>query len=659
MGPANHSRGITTAVTFQKNVLNSAQRRWLLLLITGLAAFALVTVACGDDDEVAAPAATEAASGEQATAEEPADEDPYANLSGEIRIDGSSTVFPIAEAMAEEFGYASDVRVNVAFSGTGGGFEKFCRGETQISDASRPIKDSEVEACAENGIDDIVEIQVAIDALTVMIHPDNDFAQCMTVAELNRAFRADGAKKWSDIRGEWPDDDIVAYYPGADSGTFDYFNEAIIEEFEGSTHRGDGTPSEDDNILALGIGRDQNAIGYFGFAYFLEAGQSLQAVSVDDGDGCVAPSFDAALSGEYTPLSRPLFIYTRASLLSERPEVAGFVQFFLESVDEIVPEVGYVTMPADLLAEQFAKIRPPYQQLGQAAPEPEPRDYSDLSGEIRIDGSSTVFPIAEAMAEEFGYASDVRVNVAFSGTGGGFEKFCRGETQISDASRPIKDSEVEACAENGIDDIVEIQVAIDALTVMIHPDNDFAQCMTVPELNQAFSADGAKRWNEIRAEWPDEEIFAYYPGADSGTFDYFNEAIIESVEGATHRGDGTPSEDDNILALGIGRDQNAIGYFGFAYFLEAGQSLQAVSVDDGDGCVAPSFDAALSGEYTPLSRPLFIYTRASLLSERPEVAGFVQFLLESVDEIVPEVGYVTMPADLLAEQRAKIAPYTN
>ena len=354
-------------MTFQKNILNSAQRRWLLLLLTGLTTLALVTVACGgDDNEAPAPAtsATQAAAAEEpattatqaAAEEEPADEDAYADLSGEIRIDGSSTVFPIAEAMAEEFGYVSDVRVNVAFSGTGGGFEKFCRGETQISDASRPIKDSEREACAENGIDDIVEVQVAIDALTVMVHPDNDFAQCMTVAELNQAFRADGAKKWSDLRAEWPDEDIIAYYPGADSGTFDYFNEAIIEEFEGSTHRGDGTPSEDDNILALGIGRDKNAIGYFGFAYFLEAGQSLQAVSVDDGDGCVAPSFEAALSGEYTPLSRPLFIYTRGSLLSERPEVAGFIQFFLESVDAIVPEVGYVTMPADLLAEQFAKI---------------------------------------------------------------------------------------------------------------------------------------------------------------------------------------------------------------------------------------------------------------------------------------------------------------
>ena len=343
-------------MTIHNTILSSGQRRWLLLLITGLAAFALITVACGDDGDGGEPAATEATN-EAAAAGEAADEDAYAGLSGEIRIDGSSTVFPISEAMAEEFGYVSDVRVNVAFSGTGGGFEKFCRGESHISDASRPIKDKEVAACAENGIDDIVEIQVAIDALTVMVHPDNDFAQCMTVMELNQAFSANSAKRWNEIRPEWPDEKIVAYYPGADSGTFDYFNEAIIEAVEGATHRGDGTPSEDDNILALGIGRDKNAIGYFGFAYFLESGQGLQAVAVDNGDGCVEPSFEAALSGQYAPLSRPLFIYTRASLIAERPEVAGFLEFFLDSVDAIVPEVGYVTMPSDLLAEQKAKIR--------------------------------------------------------------------------------------------------------------------------------------------------------------------------------------------------------------------------------------------------------------------------------------------------------------
>jgi phosphate transport system substrate-binding protein len=284
-------------------------------------------------------------------------------------------------------------------------------------------------------------------------------------------------------------------------------------------------------------------------------------------------------------------------------------------------------------------------------------DYGALSGDIRVDGSSTVFPISEAMAEEFrSVAPGVRVNVAFSGTGGGFEKFCRGETEISNASRPIKDDEVQACAENGIEDLVELQIAIDALTVMVNPANDWVECMTVEELHQAFTT--AQRWSDIRPEWPEEPMITYYPGADSGTFDYFVETIIEGVdENAVHRGDGTASEDDNVLAQGIAGDRTSIGYFGFAYFLGAGPAIKPVSIDGGNGCVEPSFETALSGEYAPLSRALFIYTSAELLQQRPEVLGFVQFYLDSIEELVPEVGYVSLPPDLLAEQQEKIAPY--
>jgi phosphate binding protein len=495
-----------------------------------------------------------------------------------------------------------------------------------------------------------------------MVHPSNDFATCMTVDEIHQVFATDGATRWNEVRADWPDESIVKYYPGTDSGTFDYFVEAIIEGVaDDATHTGDGTASEDDNILAQGIENDDYAIGYFGFAYFLEAGDALSAVAVDGGDGCVEPSFDAALDGSYQPLARPIFIYTRESFLAERPEILGFVNFYLDNLEVLVPEVGYVTMPADLKAQQVAKIAMHLDGETAAAATEEPMDgidYSSLGGEIRIDGSSTVFPISEAVAEEFSLVSNTRVNVAFSGTGGGFEKFCRGETQISDASRPIKDDEVQACANAGIDDVVELQVAIDALTVMVHPSNDFATCMTVEELHQVFATGGATRWNEVRADWPDESIVKYYPGTDSGTFDYFVEAIIEGVaDDATHTGDGTASEDDNILAQGIENDDYAIGYFGFAYFLEAGDALSAVAVDGGEGCVEPSFDAALDGSYQPLARPIFIYTRESFLAERPEILGFVNFYLDNLEVLVPEVGYVTMPADLKAQQVAKIEPF--
>jgi phosphate transport system substrate-binding protein len=286
--------------------------------------------------------------------------------------------------------------------------------------------------------------------------------------------------------------------------------------------------------------------------------------------------------------------------------------------------------------------------------------YSGLAGEIRMDGSSTVFPISEAVAEEFSKVARTRVNVAFSGTGGGFEKFCRGEIQISNASRRINDREKAACASAGINDVVELQLAIDALSVVVNPRNAFAQCLTTKELNSIFKVDGLKNWSEVRASFPNQPITIYNPGTDSGTFTYFVEAIITGVDSASkHRGDGTASEDDNILAQGLENDPNSIGYFGFAYFLEAGNKLKAVAVDAGKGCVAPSRATALDGTYAPLSRPLFIYTRESFLRERPEVLGFVRFTLDNVDKLVPEVGYVQMPAELKAQQVAKIQPFIS
>lgn len=279
---------------------------------------------------------------------------------------------------------------------------------------------------------------------------------------------------------------------------------------------------------------------------------------------------------------------------------------------------------------------------------------------VRIDGSSTVFPITEAVAEEFAHVDrEVRVNVGFSGTGGGLERFCRGEIEISNASRPIRDDEAAACAAEGITDIVELQVAIDALTVMVHPQNDFAECLTVEELHRIFSGD-ATRWSDVDPAWPSNRIALYFPGTDSGTFDYFVEAVIEGVdEAATHTGEGTSSEDDNVLAQGIAGDANALGYFGFAYYQEAGRSLKAVAIDGGDGCVRPSIETASDGSYQPLSRPLFIYTRESFLRERPEVRQFSRFYLDNAEALAEEVGYIALPPDLLAEQRAKIEPFLD
>ncbi|PSN18455.1 protein sphX [filamentous cyanobacterium CCP5] len=272
--------------------------------------------------------------------------------------------------------------------------------------------------------------------------------------------------------------------------------------------------------------------------------------------------------------------------------------------------------------------------LGCAAPQ-----VFAQSVDVTIDGSSTVFPITEAMAEEFMAANrGVTVTVGVSGTGGGFEKFCNGELDITGASRPIKDSEIEACAANGIE-YVQVPVASDALTVVVNPANTWAEDMTVEQLQMLWepSAEATiTSWNQIDPSWPDAPISLFGPGTDSGTFDYFTDEIV-GEEGAS-RADYTASEDDNILVLGVSRDENALGYFGYAYYLENQDSLKAVAVDG----VLPSPESVESGDYTPLSRPIFIYVKQSSLEGNPEVRSFVEFTLENAPEIVPEVGYVPL-----------------
>ncbi len=336
--------------------LNTVRRPGLLAALAALAAVSTLALACGGGGDDA-PAT--AVPGGSPTAKPAVN---YASLSGAVRVDGSSTVFPISEAVAEEFSkVAKNVRANVAFSGTGGGFEKFCRKEIDISNASRPINQGERDRCTAAGITEIVELQVAIDALTVVVSPQNTWAQCMTPAQLTLAFKDGGAKQWKDIDPTWPAENIKFYYPGADSGTFDYFKEALKLRGQASnepSHRSDGTSSEDDNVLVKGVEGDKNAIGYFGFAYFEEAGKKLKAVQVNNGTKCVSPTFDAALSGEYKPLSRPLFIYSNAATLREKAEVVGFLKFYLDNTATLTKEVGYVSLPDALLKTQQEKLSP-------------------------------------------------------------------------------------------------------------------------------------------------------------------------------------------------------------------------------------------------------------------------------------------------------------
>ncbi len=264
-----------------------------------------------------------------------------------IKIDGSSTVYPITEAVAEEFQIAKKgkYKVTVGISGTGGGFKKFCRGETDISDASRPIKDSEIASCKKAGID-FIELPVAFDALTVVINPKNDWAATMTVADLKKIWEPTAQGKitnWSQIRSKWPNAPLKLFGPGADSGTFEYFTEAIMGKARAS--RGDFTASEDDNILVQGVASDRNALGYFGFAYYAENTNKLKAVSIDNGKGPVAPSSKTIEDGTYQPLGRPIFIYVSSKSMS-KPEIKEFVEFYLKQAPDLVPQIKYVPLPA-------------------------------------------------------------------------------------------------------------------------------------------------------------------------------------------------------------------------------------------------------------------------------------------------------------------------
>lgn len=287
---------------------------------------------------------TDAAATEETTAAEGQAEAATA-LEGEVLIDGSSTVFPLAEAVAEEFGKENpDVRVTVGVSGTGGGFKKFIAGETDISNASRPIKDKEAEQAKTAGIE-YVELKVTFDGLTVVINKENNWATNMTVDQLHQIWKPDSTVKlWSDVDPSWPSEPIKLYAPGVDSGTFDYFTETINEE--AGAIRQDFTASEDDNVLVQGVAGDKYAMAFFGYSYFEENADTLQAVSVDNGNGPVAPSFDTIKSNAYAPLSRPLFIYVNKASL-DKPQVRAYVEYFLTAGGELSPEVGFIAMPQE------------------------------------------------------------------------------------------------------------------------------------------------------------------------------------------------------------------------------------------------------------------------------------------------------------------------
>jgi phosphate transport system substrate-binding protein len=276
------------------------------------------------------------------------------DLSGRIQADGSSTVGPYTTAAAERFRTENpDVQTTVGVSGTGGGFERFCAGETDLSNASRPIKDEEKQLCDDKGIE-FVEFQVANDALTVVVNPDNDWVDCLTVDQLKTIWdQGSKVKSWQDVDPSFPDQSMKLYGAGTDSGTFDYFTDAINGE-EGRS-RSDYSATEDDNVTVQGVSGDQGALGYFGLSYYEQNQDRLKALEIDDGDGCVAPNVENAQNGTYKPLSRPLFIYAKKESFA-RPEVHAFIQFILDNEQEIAEASQFVPLTDEQLTKAKADL---------------------------------------------------------------------------------------------------------------------------------------------------------------------------------------------------------------------------------------------------------------------------------------------------------------
>jgi len=652
----------------EKKTLMSRNSTKILFALTVLA---MLLAACGAPAATEAPAveeapaATEAPAAEEAPAatEAPAAETeeiqpialPYVMLPDEVEGDiitaGSSTVFPVSERMAELFqqeGYTGNITVDSI--GTGAGFERFCKsGETDIANASRPIKASEADNCKAIGREPL-EFRVGTDALAIVVSTQNDFVTTLTIEQLGQIFTGQ-VKAWNEVDPAFPAEAIKVYSPGADSGTFDYFIEAVAakalpkvdekDDLEGAEKALLGLEgaqfSEDDNVLVQGVAGDKYAIGYFGYAYYNENTSTLKALHVND----VEPTQANVDAGNY-PIARPLFIYSDAKIMQEKPQVAAFIAFYLSQLDDNIVDVGYFPAPAKAiysawgawLSTQGVGISPDM-----------------VEGDIITAGSSTVFPVSERMAELFqqeGYAGNITVDSI--GTGAGFERFCvAGESDISNASRAIKSSEKEACQAIGREPL-EFRVGTDALAVVVSSQNDFVSNLTIEQLAQIFSGQ-VKNWNEVDPSFPAEAIKVYSPGADSGTFDYFVEAVmapafekdVEAGKAALLGLEGVQlSEDDNVLVQGVAGDKFAIGYFGYAYYIENTDKLKALNIND----VEPNQADVDNGTY-PLARPLFIYSTAQIMQEKPQVAAFIGFYLSQLDDNILDVGYFPAPANAI------------
>ncbi len=598
---------------------------------------AFAFVACSSDDESVAqetsiPVQSSSPTSSMANTDSSTNTDSVV-LTGIVEVDGSSTVAPVSEAVAEEFKKLHPkANVLVGVSGSGGGFKRFVIGETDISNASRGIKSSEAEKAKANGID-FAELRIGMDGLSVMVNPSNTFVDCLTTTELKKIWEpGSSVNNWNQVRSSFPNQKMRLYGPGTDSGTFDFFTDEI--NGEGGASRDDYTMSEDDNVIVQGIAGDQYSLGYFGYAYYAANKDKLKVIGIDSGEGCVVPSAETIDNASYKPLTRPLYIYVKKSSYANKQVVKEFVDFYMKEAGALTAEVGYVPVKEEEYKANLDKVK--YMANTESMTN---TDSVVLTGIVEVDGSSTVAPVSEAVAEEFKKLHPkANVLVGVSGSGGGFKRFVIGETDISNASRGIKSSEAEKAKANGID-FAELRIGMDGLSVMVNPSNTFVDCLTTTELKKIWEpGSSVNNWNQVRSSFPNQKMRLYGPGTDSGTFDFFTDEI--NGEGGASRDDYTMSEDDNVIVQGIAGDQYSLGYFGYAYYAANKDKLKVIGIDSGEGCVVPSAETIDNASYKPLTRPLYIYVKKSSYANKQVVKEFVDFYMKEAGALTAEVGYV-------------------
>mgnify|MGYP001250928411 CR=1 FL=1 len=570
--------------------------------------------------------------------------DPAA-VTGDIVTAGSSTVFPLAEAVAAQFedeGYSGKLTIDSI--GSGAGLERFCvTGETDVANASRRIRDSEIESCRAIGREPL-EFRVGTDALAVVVSAQNDFVTDLSFEQLAAIFSGTAAT-WAEVDPAFPAQPIQLFSPGTDSGTFDYFVEEIFDNDPAPIQNAPGIQlSEDDNVLVQGVLGSPYAIAYFGYAYYQENADTLKVLAING----VTPSAAAVEDASY-PLARPLFLYSDGTIMQQKPQVAAYINFFLTTVNEVIGKVGY--FPASNAALEAAKanwltgvsgeiVAPPTQEPVAQGPASADGilpglDPAAVTGDIVTAGSSTVFPLAEAVAAQFedeGYSGKLTIDSI--GSGAGLERFCvTGETDVANASRRIRDSEIESCRAIGREPL-EFRVGTDALAVVVSAQNDFVTDLSFEQLAAIFSGTAAT-WAEVDPAFPAQPIQLFSPGTDSGTFDYFVEEIFDNDPAPIQNAPGIQlSEDDNVLVQGVLGSPYAIAYFGYAYYQENADTLKVLAING----VTPSAAAVENGTY-PLARPLFIYSDATIMQQKPQVAAYINFFLTTVNEVINKVGY--------------------